>query len=180
MVNIDVFHVEQKRDLVEAIGKVTVRWASFDHMLTEIVGIVLDNRAAAVDLILTRPGAGRQRVEAFERAIGGSKLEQWERADLLELSGRASQLLAKRNDIVHSPLVTSIELEGTKFSYVIQKMTRKGERKDFDPGDINRHLEDVSLLLVDLENQFLLLAGRYVELPDDVEPPEDWPSIRDR
>lgn len=164
MVTTDLWHIEKNSDLIQAIGKVTVRWATLDMLLLEILSVAIENHALAVDVILTRPGAGRQRIEAFDRAIGGSRLTQLERGGLLELTGRFLKLLGERNDIVHTPLVTSIKVQGKKFAYVTEKLGRKGKRQKLSISSIDQHLKDVGEALAELERAYGALVMRYVNL----------------
>ncbi|WP_421594346.1 hypothetical protein [Shinella sp. M27] len=92
----NLWQVEGRDGLLEDIGRVTVRWSAIDLYLLWFAELALRNREAATEIILNGSGAGRQRLEAFDRVIGASYFDEKERAELLGITGMLRSLLSER------------------------------------------------------------------------------------
>lgn len=167
MTTTTVWHVEQHKDILELIGKVTVRWAALDLLLQDVVYIALANPAVATELIFGSTNAGKQRLEKFDRAIGGSRFSMDQRERLLEISGKFASLLGTRNDIIHSPLITTYSVENAKLRSNLLQIKRTGKASYFSSETVNRHLEQVGALLRSLEALRDEIAEEYLQPPED-------------
>jgi len=171
----ELWHVESKTELLAEIGKVTIRWAALDLYLVNILAAALRNQAAAHNLIFNATGAGRQRLETFKEVIGASDFTTEERRVLIVLAKQCGRLLGERNVIVHSPLVTSITLEGKKIKWSMHRVSRSGKRVDVTVDSIRQHADDVGEVLGKIEELSEQLTERYLiaydpELPQDLFP----------
>lgn len=161
MVSTEVWHVEHHEDLLKLYGKVCVRWAAVDLLLLLVLDTALGNQSAARDLIFNSTGAGRARFDVFNRAIGASKFEQYEREKLLSISSRFAKLLTARNDIVHSPVVMSLSVQGSRIKPHLSRLSRKGEVRDLSLDDVIAHINAVGALQSELEDFSTDLALKY-------------------
>jgi len=161
MVTTSIWHIEQKPELVSALGRVTVRWASLDLILVHIASVALKNIAAAQSSIFGDHNAGQRRFTAFERIIGASFFEQDERAKILSHMARLRVLYRRRNSLIHEPLDSKITVEGQAIHFDLAFVTRDGETKTAKLEDINQHVKDVDTELEALESIWEFLIEKY-------------------
>ncbi|MEZ0000943.1 hypothetical protein [Sinorhizobium fredii] len=161
MVSTDVWHIEHRQELLILYGKTSVRWAAIDLLLVQILRLDLGNSAAAHDLIFNTAGAGKNRIEVFNRAIGASRFEQEERRKILMVTRFVTDLISARNDIIHSPLVTRLSLEGRTITPRLEKVGKSGKPKPVSIGRIEAHLTAIGSVLSQLEELMLELELKY-------------------
>jgi hypothetical protein len=166
MVTSMVWQIEHQQELLALYGKVCVRWAALDLQMMLILATCLDNYEAARALIMDGTGAGKARIEEFNRVIGGSKLDQGERQALLDIMNRTSSLLSVRNHIVHAPLVTSYSFDGKKLRLSIKQIDRGGKQKPVSIQTIKAHLSHIGKILDELEEAGLALSSKYDPVED--------------
>ncbi len=168
MVSTDVWHVEHREEVLVLYGKVSVRWAALDLLLVQILSIALSNPSAARDLIFNGASFGKNRLETFNRAIGASRFTQDEREALLALSRKTADLLSARNDIVHSPLVINLSIEGNSIVPKLTRISRQGKTTELSITKIKGHIGAIGRVLSDLESLAQDLDLRYDPIdPDD-------------
>lgn len=165
MTTTTVWHVEQHKDILELIGRVTVRWAALDLLLQDIVYIAITNPAAAAELIFGSANAGKQRLEKFDRAIGASRFTIDQRRRLLEITAEFASLLGTRNDIIHSPLIKTYSVENSKLRANLVQIKRTGKASNFSIDTVNRHIDHVGSLLTQLEAIRDEVAEEYLQPP---------------
>lgn len=161
MVTTSIWHIEQKPELVSALGRVTVRWASLDLILVHIASVALKNIAAAQSSIFGDHNAGQRRFTAFERIIGASFFEQDERAKILSHMARLRSLYSKRNSLTHEPLDGKLTIDGKKLRFDLAFVTREGETREAKLDDIHRHVAEVDIELEALESVWEFLVEKY-------------------
>ncbi|MCY1243659.1 hypothetical protein D9M68_412940 [compost metagenome] len=161
MVSTDVWHIEHRQELLILYGRVCVRWAAIDLLLVQILRLDLGNRAAAHDLIFNTAGAGKSRIEVFNRAIGASRFRQEERRRILTAIRFVTDLISARNDIIHSPLVTRLSLEGKTITPHLEKMGKSGKQKPVSINKIEAHLAAIGRALGELEELARELELKY-------------------
>jgi len=161
MVSTDVWHIEHRQELLILYGKVSVRWAAIDLLLVQILRLDLGNSAAAHDLIFNTTGAGKNRIEGFNRAIGASRFEQEERRKILTATRLVTDLISARNDIIHSPLVTRLSFEGKTITPHLEKLGKSGKPKPVSIDKIEAHLAAIGRALTQLEELALELELKY-------------------
>lgn len=178
MLTIGLWFVEQEADILQAIGKITVRWAALDVLLASIVAIAARNDAIADDLIFGSNDAGKKRLEKFDRAIGASDFDKMERERLLAITERLGAMLGTRNDIVHSPLNVAFTLEDGRLTKQFVKMGHRtrgrqgGRPKQFSLSSAQTHLEKLKTELDELEAVFNVLSTKYNYPPFAIDPVE--------
>lgn len=161
MVTTSIWHIEQKPKLIEALGRVTVRWASLDLMLVHIAAIALKNMPAAQNCIFGSHNAGLRRFTVFEQIIGASFFEQEERATILGHMARLRSLYSKRNSLTHEPLDGKLTIDGKKLRFDLAFVTREGRMREAKLDDIDRHVEEVDAELESLESVWEFLVEKY-------------------
>lgn len=161
MVTTSIWHIEQKPELIEALGRVTVRWASLDLMLVHIAAVALKNMPAAQSCIFGNHNAGHRRFTAFEQIIGASFFEQDERATILSHMARLRSLYSKRNSLTHEPLDGKLTIDGKKLRFDLAFVTREGETREAKLDDIHRHVAEVDIELEALESVWEILVEKY-------------------
>jgi len=169
VVSTDIWHVEHHEEVLVLYGKVSVRWAALDLLLVQILSTALSNPSAAQDLIFNGASFGKNRLETFNRAIGASRFTQEEREALLALTKKAADLLGARNDIVHSPLVVNLSLEGNSIVPKLTRINRQRKATELSIKKIKGHIAAIGRVLSDLEDmaQELDLKCDPID-PDDV------------
>lgn len=161
MVTIDLWHIENRKELLEEIGKVTVRWAAADLLMVKIVEVITRNRQVAHDYIF-KAGFGQQRFDAFLEVIGTSCFDQPERQALYTVISTLKKLLPDRNDIVHSPLAMAIRMDGNKIKFEVQKLSRGGKQSKADLEKIKKHTLQVGDLVGKLDELTVELREKYL------------------
>lgn len=179
MLTIGLWFVEQEADILQTIGKITVRWAALDVLLASIVAIAARNDAIADDLIFGSNDAGKKRLEKFDRAIGASDFDRKERERLLAITVCLGAMLGTRNDIVHSPLNVAFTLDDdgrlTKQFVKMGHRTRSAQSKrpkHFSLSSAQAHLEKLKTELNELEAMFDALSTKYNYPPFAIDPVE--------
>lgn len=161
MVTTSIWHIEGRPELVTALGRVSVRWASLDLLLVHIAAIALKNMPAAQSSIFGDHNAGRQRFTAFERIIGASFFDQKERTAILEHMAKLRSLYGRRNSLTHEPLDTRLTVEGKKLRFDLAFISRDGRTREAKLDDINRHVKEVDAELDALETIWERLVEKY-------------------
>ncbi|WP_112602738.1 hypothetical protein ACK83U_12345 [Rhizobium sp. WW22] len=160
MVSNDLWFVEKREDLLQGIGKVTVRWAAMDLALANIATIILKNRQAALALIFRSQNAGAQRLECFKDVVGAAReLDATERESLISLANEFKKLLPDRNEIVHSPRIVWFSTRDEGVALQIKGLSKSGILKDL--ADVEQHADDVGRLLGELDAIFDELHEKY-------------------
>lgn len=169
MVSTDVWHIEHREPVLLLYGKVCVRWAALDLLLVQILSVALCNSLAARDLIFNGSSFGKNRLDAFNRAIGASRFTEEERSALLALTKKTADLLSARNDIVHAPLVISLSVKGDKIASKLTRISRQGKEHELSIEKIEAHVNAIGSVLGDLEFLAQDLDLKYDPLdPDDL------------
>ncbi len=161
MVSTSIWHIEQKPELIAALGRVTVRWASLDLTLVQIAAVALKNMPAAQSSIFGDHNAGQRRFTAFERIIGASFFEEGERSAILDHMAKLRILYRRRNSLTHEPLDGTMTVEGQSLRFDLAFITRDGETKAVKMDEINQHVKDVDTELEALESIWDLLIEKY-------------------
>lgn len=166
MVTMSIWRIEQKPELIEALGRVTVRWASLDLLLVHIAAIALKNLPAAQSCIFGDHNAGHRRFTAFQDIIGASFLNEDERSSILGRLKLLRTLYKQRNALTHEPLDGTLTIEGKKIILGLQFVTRSGARREVRIADIEKHVADVDAELEALETIWENLVEKYVPRED--------------
>lgn len=151
MVTTNIWQIEQKPEIISALGRVTVRWAELDSLLVRIAAVVLKNTPAAHAAIFGESNAGQARFEAFGRIIGASFFSEDERTQILARLDELKKLYRIRNRLTHQPLEGSYFLEKDRLRFQLQFVTRDGKRKDVILEDIDDHIASVDQHLEGIE-----------------------------
>ncbi len=167
----ELWHIENDAALVAAMGKVSIRWAAVDRWMMDILTIALGDQAEAAKIMLDTKNAGRRRLMNFDAAIERSDLGAPYQRHLIELSRRFQDLLSARNEIVHTPLVTSLEMRDSAFAFVTEKLGRGGKREKLSIAAIEKHLTDVWDVLSELQD---VRGGLSMHVLNSLSPPEDY------
>lgn len=168
MVTTSIWHIEQKPELIESLGRVTVRWASLDLLLVHIAAVALKNRPAAQSCIFGEYNAGQRRFTAFQDIIGASFFDQDERVAILHRMKTLRKLYKERNALTHEPLDGRVTVEGKLLKFDLVSVNREGKKKDVDVEDINKHVSQVDAELEALEGIWERLIEKY-EPQEDLE-----------
>lgn len=134
--------------ILQAIGLVTVRWASVDLDIATILGEVLHNKEAGLSCVFDSTDSGLRRFETSIAIVGSSSLPEGDRRHLIEIAKKLKLLLNERNRIVHSPLVWSAFSDGEKMGMRLSRIGRiskaeKSRFKEITEADILSHAESV-------------------------------------
>ncbi|CAN7398825.1 hypothetical protein LJR030_004118 [Rhizobium sp. LjRoot30] len=162
MVSTDVWQVEQEAELLTEYGKVCVRWAAVDFKLYQMAAIALNNDLAAQRLIMGNAVSGRQRFEALKDIVGASGFDQTDRAEIFRFADNLLRLQKTRNDIVHSPLLSRLEVTEGKLRWYLVKFDRKGRQIQINLGEVREHVAQVGDLLRQIEDFIDTLIDKYV------------------
>ena len=166
MVTTPVWHVEQNTQVVNLIGKVTIRWAALDVLLADLIYIDSQNYALAHDSVFGSRDAGIQRIQRVERAIGSSRFTQEERTAIFEITKKLSSIIGMRNEIIHSPLLPNFAIVGKRLQSDLVQVKRAGHQK-FSISAVEKHLDGIATLLFDLERTVDQLSNKYLPPPID-------------
>lgn len=161
MATTDIYFLDREPDLLAEIGKVTVRWAAFDMMLVWILAVALENQAAAQKIIFQTVGAGRQRIEAFKDVIGSCRFDEEYRRSIIELANEFRTQLDERNAIIHSPLTTTVKVDGKSLRWVLQRVAKSGKPQDFSIDIVKKHVQILDKLMGELERLLEDISEKY-------------------
>lgn len=161
MVTTRIWQVEQKPRLIEALGRVTVRWASLDLTLVDIAAVALNNLPAAQEVIFGAHNAGQRRFTAFERIICASNFDQAERTAIIGHLENLRDLYGRRNALIHEPLDGRVTMEGKTLKFDLAFVNRDGKKKDVNLEDIHQHVLQVDAELEALERIWEHLIDKY-------------------
>lgn len=164
----DFFYIDRKPELLQEIGKVTIRWSMLDWLLMWVTATVLDDVASARRQILDTNDGGKKRLDTFKEIIGTSRLDQTDRQDLINLANQFASLISERNKIIHEPTVAGFTVQGKKISLGIDRVGPKGKRTAVDVTKITKHVQKVEKLLEELELKWIALEDKYCPDDDDV------------
>ncbi|WPE19978.1 hypothetical protein [Shinella zoogloeoides] len=153
-----MWFMDDRPELAAEIGWITIRWAALDLLLVQILGEVLRNRVAAQQIIFAEQNAGQQRFRAFERVIGTSSLDAATRKAIIDRMKQIGVLYRKRNEIVHEPFSSRLQVIDGKLHGRIIALDREGKSKDINIDDFKRHATQVDEHLTFLEETALAIS----------------------
>lgn len=123
MISSNLWHTENHPELLQELGRVTIRWAEVDHILVDLASVILNgNLEAARQHVFQTAGAGTDRLRRFDRIVGSSDLSADERRAIMAVTETLRSLYSTRNDIVHSPIVMAYSVEGRRISSRLTKI----------------------------------------------------------
>jgi hypothetical protein len=151
MVTTNIWQIEQKPEIIIALGRVTIRWAELDLLLVRIASVALRNTPAGHAAIFGESNAGQARFETFGRIVGASFFSEDERSTILDRLRELRKLYRARNRLTHQPLEGNYFFEQDRLRFQLQFVTRDGKRKDVILNDIECHIGAVDEHLEALE-----------------------------
>lgn len=164
MISSNLWHTENHPELLQELGRVTIRWAEVDLMLVDLAFVILNgNLEAARQHVFQTAGAGTERLRQFDRIVGSSELSTEERRAIMAVTEKLRSLYSTRNDIVHSPIVMAYSVEGRRISSRLTKISREGKQRDISLTTIRKHAEEVGSCIGKMEELANELAEKYLE-----------------